>query len=161
GVPPTEALRVTERYSRRDFGHMDVQITFDDPKSFVRPWTATTELLYDSDTEMLEYVCNENEKSVQHFVQPQDAPAFNVDSESLAKFAGLDQMMAPRRMANSTITVDAGNLMIDVPGFGSGRMVPQSATMFQFRGAALEFVSDEKGDVTHLTSRVGEGDVEG
>ena len=40
-------------------------------------------------------------------------------------------------------------------------MVPQSATMFQFRGAALEFVSDEKGDVTHLIAHVVEGDFKG
>ena len=161
GFPHTEALRVTERYRRRDFGHMDVQITFDDPKTFVRPWTATTELLYDPDTEMLEFVCNENEKSVQHFVQPQDAPAIAVDAASLGKFAGVYQMMTPRGMANATVTVDAGQLMIDVPGFGSGRMVPQSATMFQFRGAVLEFVSNEKGDVTHLIAHVVEGDFKG
>ena len=60
---------------------MDVQITFDDPKTFVRPWTATTELLYDPDTDMLEFVCNENEKSVQHFVQPQDAPAISTSTQ--------------------------------------------------------------------------------
>ena len=160
GFPHTEALHVTERYSRRDFGHMDVQITFDDPKTFVRPWTATTELLYDPDTEMLEYVCNENEKSVQHFVQ-QDAPAISVDSASLAKFPGVYQMMTPRGMANATVTLDAGQLMIDVPGFGSGRMVPQSATMFQFRGAVLEFVSNDKGEVTHLIAHVVEGDFKG
>jgi hypothetical protein len=161
GYPHTEALRVTERYSRRDFGHMDVQITFDDPKTFARSWTATTELLYDPDTEMLEYVCNENEKSVQHFVQPQPAPAIAVDVASLGKFAGVYQMMTPRGMANATVTVDGGQLMIDVPGFGSGRMVPQSATMFQFRGAVLEFVSNEKGDVTHLIAHVVEGDFKG
>jgi hypothetical protein len=161
GYPHTEALRVTERYSRRDFGHMDVQITFDDPKTFARSWTATTELLYDPDTEMLEFVCNENEKSVQHFVQPQPAPAIAVDVASLGKFAGVYQMMTPRGMANATVTVDGGQLMIDVPGFGSGRMVPQSATMFQFRGAVLEFVSNEKGDVTHLIAHVVEGDFKG
>jgi hypothetical protein len=161
GYPHTEALRVTERYSRRDFGHMDVQITFDDLKTFARSWTATTELLYDPDTEMLEYVCNENEKSVQHFVQPQPAPAIAVDVASLGKFAGVYQMMTPRGMANATVTVDGGQLMIDVPGFGSGRMVPQSATMFQFRGAVLEFVSNEKGDVTHLIAHVVEGDFKG
>ena len=140
---------------------MDVQVTFDDPKTFVRPWTATTELLYDPDTEMLEYVCNENEKSVQHFVQPQDASPIDVDSAALAKFAGVYQMMTPRGMANATITLDAGQLMIDVPGFGSGRMVPQSATMFQFRGAVLEFVSNDKGEVTHVIVHVVEGDFKG
>jgi hypothetical protein len=110
---------------------------------------------------LLEFICNENEKSVQHFVQPTDAPAFTVDAASLGKFAGVYQMMTPRGMANATVTVDAGQLMIDVPGFGSGRMVPQSATMFQFRGAVLEFVSNEKGDVTHLIAHVVEGDFKG
>jgi hypothetical protein len=140
---------------------MDVQVTFDDPKTFARPWTATTELLYDADTELLEFVCNENEKSVQHFVQPKEAPEIAIEAASLGKFAGVYQMMTPRGMANATVTVDAGQLMIDVPGFGSGRMVPQSATMFQFRGAVLEFVSNDKGDVTHLIAHVVEGDFKG
>jgi hypothetical protein len=161
GFPHTEALRVTERYRRRDFGHMDVQITFDDSKTFARPWTATSELLYDPDTEMLEYVCNENEKSLQHYVQSKDVPAITVDSALLAKYAGVYQMMTPRGMANATVTMDADHLMIDVPGFGSGRMVPLSTTMFQFRGVALEFVSNDKGEVTHLVAHVVEGDFKG
>jgi hypothetical protein len=161
GFPHTEALRMTERYRRRDFGHMDVQVTFDDPKTFARPWTATTELLFDADTELLEFVCSENEKSVLHFVQPKDAPEIAIHAASLAKFAGVYQMMTPRGMANATVTVDGGQLMIDVPGFGSGRMMPQSATMFQFRGAMLEFVSNEKGEVTHLVAHVVEGDFNG
>jgi hypothetical protein len=49
--------------------------------------------------------------------------------------------------------------MIDVPGFGSGRMLPQSATMFVFRGATLEFgPTNEKGSVDYLTVHVVEGD---
>jgi hypothetical protein len=51
--------------------------------------------------------------------------------------------------------------MIDVPGRGSGRMVPQSTTMFSFRGVAIEFVADAKGDVTHLVVHVVEGDFKG
>jgi len=161
GIPHTEGLHVTERYRRRDFGHMDVQVTFDDPKTFARPWTATTELLYDPDTEMLEYVCNENEKSVQHFVQPREVPSVSVDATSLAKYAGVYQMMTPRGIANATVTVDGDHLVIDVPGFGRGPMVPQSSTMFQFLGAVLEFVSNEQGEVTHLIAHVVEGDFKG
>jgi hypothetical protein len=40
-------------------------------------------------------------------------------------------------------------------------MVPQSATMFQFRGAALEFVANENGEITHLVAHVVEGDFKG
>lgn len=50
---------------------------------------------------------------------------------------------------------------MDVPGRGSGRMVPQSTTMFAFLGASIEFVSNEKGEVTHLMVHVVEGDFKG
>jgi hypothetical protein len=62
GHPHSEALRVEERYHRRDFGHLDVEMTFYDPKMYTGPFTIkiTQQLLADSD--ILEYVCNENEK---------------------------------------------------------------------------------------------------
>ncbi|HEY1241861.1 MAG TPA: hypothetical protein VGF16_14960 [Bryobacteraceae bacterium] len=66
GHPHSEQLRVTERYRRRDFGHMDVQMTFDDAKLYAKPFTikVTFELLADSD--ILEFFCNENEKDRAH-----------------------------------------------------------------------------------------------
>src|SRR6266567_8033064 len=39
GHPHTDSLRTTERYRRTSFGHMDLQVTFDDPKAYARPWT--------------------------------------------------------------------------------------------------------------------------
>src|SRR4026209_503225 len=39
GKPSTEALHVTLRFRRKDFGHMDIQITIDDPKAYTKPWT--------------------------------------------------------------------------------------------------------------------------
>jgi len=41
GHPHTEALRTTERFHRRDIGHLDVQITFDDPKAYTKTFSAT------------------------------------------------------------------------------------------------------------------------
>jgi hypothetical protein len=66
GHPHSEALRVVERYRRRDFGHMDVQVTFDDPKMYTKPFTIkfTKRLLADSD--ILEFFCAENEKDRTH-----------------------------------------------------------------------------------------------
>jgi hypothetical protein len=62
GHPHSDALRIHERFHRRDFGHMDVSITIDDPKMYTRPFTIkVTELLL-PDTDILESVCNENEK---------------------------------------------------------------------------------------------------
>jgi hypothetical protein len=66
GHPQSEALRIVERYRRRDFGHMDVEMTFDDPTLYTTPFTIkfTQDLLADSD--VFEYFCNENEKDRGH-----------------------------------------------------------------------------------------------
>jgi hypothetical protein len=62
GHPATESLRVTERFRRTDFGHMSVEILIDDPKAYTKPWTVTLPLVFQPDTELLEYICPENEK---------------------------------------------------------------------------------------------------
>ena len=62
GHPRSEDMRITERYRRRDFGHMDFEVSIDDPKYYTRPfgYKATMTLL--PDTDVLEYVCTENQK---------------------------------------------------------------------------------------------------
>src|SRR5216683_969058 len=65
GHPVTESLRVTERLRRRDFGHMDFEMTIDDPKVFTRPFTMKRERLLAPDTDLLEDIC-ENEKDGAH-----------------------------------------------------------------------------------------------
>ena len=66
GHPTTEALHVTERYTRHNFGHMDLQITIDDPKAYTKPWTIIEPMVLLPDTDLIEYVCNENEKDLKH-----------------------------------------------------------------------------------------------
>jgi len=65
GHPHTEALRVTERYRRRDFGHMQIQMTIDDPKAYTKPWSATVPFELMPDIELIENIC-ENEKDQDH-----------------------------------------------------------------------------------------------
>jgi hypothetical protein len=64
--PSTEALHITERFRRRDFGHLDLTLTIDDPKAYTKPWSVTETLQISPDTELLEFVCNENEKDLKH-----------------------------------------------------------------------------------------------
>lgn len=66
GHPHSEAMRLTERYRRVDFGHMEVETTVDDPKLYTRPFSVkvTHQLLADSD--ILEYICAENERDNSH-----------------------------------------------------------------------------------------------
>jgi hypothetical protein len=68
GNPTSDAMHLTERIRRRDFGHMDIQLTIDDPKAYTKPWTAELHPELLPDTELLESICNENEKDVQHLV---------------------------------------------------------------------------------------------
>ncbi len=62
----SEALHVTERFHRRDFGHLDLEITLDDPKSFTRPFTVKQTQRLLPDTDLIETVCTENEKDARH-----------------------------------------------------------------------------------------------
>jgi hypothetical protein len=67
GHPHSDALHVTERFRRKDFGHMDLQITIDDAKMYTKPWTVSVPYNLLPDTELIEYVC-ENEKDLAHMV---------------------------------------------------------------------------------------------
>src|SRR6266849_2628581 len=66
GKPTTDALHVIERFRRKDFGHLDIQITIDDPKAYTKPWTVTEGVHLLTNTEVMESVCNENNLDVQH-----------------------------------------------------------------------------------------------
>ena len=67
GHPHTDAMHVTERFRRRDFGHLEIDITIDDPKAYTKPWTVTARFDLLPDTELIENVCD-NEKDAQHMV---------------------------------------------------------------------------------------------
>ena len=66
GHPRSEALRVQERFHRRDFGHLDLQVTIEDPKMYLRPITVKVTELLIPDSDVLESFCNENEKDRAH-----------------------------------------------------------------------------------------------
>ena len=68
GHPVTDALHVTERFTRKDFGHMDLQITIDDPKAYTKPWTVTENPTLQPDDELIEYICEENNRDPAHMV---------------------------------------------------------------------------------------------
>ena len=65
GTPLTDAAKVRERIRRPDFGHLEVEITVDDPKAYTRPWTVTVPFILLPDTEIIENIC-ENEKDLAH-----------------------------------------------------------------------------------------------
>jgi len=69
GSPYTEALKMTERFRRPNFGTLEIDITIDDPKAYTKPFTVRVNQKIMVDSEMIEFVCNENEKSTEHIAK--------------------------------------------------------------------------------------------
>jgi hypothetical protein len=66
GSPYTEALKMTERFRRPTFGTLEIDITIDDPKAYTKPFTVRAYQRLMVDQEMIEFICNENERSTEH-----------------------------------------------------------------------------------------------
>ena len=62
----SESLHVTERFHRSDFGHLDVEMTFDDPDTYTKPFTIKVPHHLLADADIFEMYCNENEKDQAH-----------------------------------------------------------------------------------------------
>jgi hypothetical protein len=67
GSPLTDAAKMTERFTRVNYGNLTIEITVEDPKAYARPWNVTVNQQVMLDTELIEFVCLENEKSTRHF----------------------------------------------------------------------------------------------
>ena len=68
GDPITDAAKVTERMRRVSYGRLEVELTVNDPKAYTKPWTIKLNQILQLDTDLLDYVCLENEKDLSHFV---------------------------------------------------------------------------------------------
>jgi hypothetical protein len=66
GAPMTSAATMTERLRRPNYGTLEVEITVDDPKVYTRPWTVSMKQEIMPDTELMDEICLENERSWQH-----------------------------------------------------------------------------------------------
>ena len=148
GHPHSEKLRVTERFRRVDFGHVQYQITFDDPETLTKPLTLSLPVSYQADTDMLENVCNENNRS--RLVGSRRA-AVPVDAAVLARYQGRMRFSSGSRTVagfmgmNQTVTLVNGRLYLNALP-----LIPLSTTMFESTGAVAEFVVDASGAVMRL-----------
>ncbi len=62
----TTAAKVREQIRRPDFGHLEIQVTVDDPKAYTKPWTVTLKQRIVVDAELIDEICLENEQSLKH-----------------------------------------------------------------------------------------------
>ena len=65
GHPLTDQARTIERIRRVNYGNLEVEVTVDDPKAYTKPWTRIIRLRLVLNTDLLEYICNENERDRQ------------------------------------------------------------------------------------------------
>jgi len=151
GHPHTEGLRMTERYHRRDFGHLDVQVTLDDPKAYTRPWTLPMEFTLIPDGDLIEYVC-ENERDKPHLVGT-SGEEFGVPAEVLAKYAG-----AYQGPTAAIVSLEGNRLSVDLGGAGRIPLIARSENTFTMEGTFVEFVKDSKGAVVSMIQSWVEGD---
>ena len=160
GYPHSEDLRITERYRRRDFGHMELLVTVDDSKTFRRPWSVTFEMELEPDTELLEYVCNENEKSRAHMVGRLSdmKAAVAIDQALLEKYVGTYELRRPDgTLVRFQITRDGASLVLQRAGRAKVPLTAISETRF-LGPADYEFFLDGDGNVTHFMLRGVEGE---
>jgi hypothetical protein len=161
GYPHSESLRITERFHRGDFGHLTVDATYSDPQAYEKPWTSNREMQYLADTELLEYVCAENEKDSVHLVgtySDDTKDAVKLATEILSKYTGtyLLNRYGPQEIK---IALEEGGLTLSMGAVQRAPMTALSETTFTTGGSHFEFDKDDKGEVTHLIIRAAEGDL--
>ena len=144
GLSHTEALRMTERYRRPDFGRLQVDVTFTDPAAYEKPWGFTATMALAADTEMLESVC---ERNSDHWSSRSDA-AVHVTPEVLIGYVGVYKGIYQGNPRTVEISLSDGQLFATV-GTEAQRLVPRTQTLFE-SGLGYRFMVDDKGVATDV-----------
>jgi len=135
GLVHTDKLRVTERYTRPDFGHMQVDVTFDDPGTLTSPMHIAVSLEYAADDEMLEYVCAEaTEGGTKHWVGDKLSDnaknKVEVHEQTLSKYVGTYKGYWLDNMTTLVVTLDKDGLAVQRNGSRKSPLYAQSETSF-------------------------------
>lgn len=153
GHPHSEALRTTERFHRRDAGHIELQVTIEDPKAYNRKWTLPVDLDLMPDGELIEYICEDRDKK--HLVGKRDEE-FRVPREVLRQYVGTYD--STESSAKVLVTLEGDRLMIDPGGMSKIPLVALSENSFSMEGNVVEFLKDANGQITKVVQHWTEGD---
>ena len=155
GVSHTESLRITERYHRSDFGHIRVDVTYEDPGAFESPLHAVIEMEFIADDEMLETVCQEaygGERGnwLTEVTEVQEE-AVEIAPEILARYVGTYEGMYLANLITVEVTLEDGELFLQRNNGGRARLIPQSETAFVRGGFGYVFTVDSEGTATEVS----------
>ena len=132
---------------------MELLLTYEDPAVYAKPFTLKIDLSLAADTEMLEFVCNENEKDRAHMIgkaSDNQKYAVALSPETLAKYAGAYQI-GPQMAA---ISLEQGQLKLSFSGGMVVSLIPFSETKFSFSSVIegeLNFQWGTGGAITGFT----------
>jgi hypothetical protein len=162
GFPHSESLRVTERYQRTDLGHVELQVTFDDPKVFTRPVTVPIHMELITDTEMLEYFCRENERDDAHMSASSIPVDVKLSAGILKDYSGLYDV---KEMSGKTSEVEffaeQDGLFMNYAKLGKQKLDALSETTFSLTGTIYEFLRNPKTGVNEFRIKMAEGELTG
>ena len=153
GHPHTAALRMTERYRRPDFGHLEVEVKFEDAAAYSRPWTVRVHEQLAADTELIQAVCNEGDSGREHWVgkvSDADRSKVTLAPEILSKYIGVYKGFWGVRPRVVEVTYSEGVLFVSVDGREKQALVPQSETRFSGPGLSYTFLRDDRGFATDM-----------
>jgi hypothetical protein len=139
GHPHTEQLRITERYTRRNVGRIDVQVSMSDPMVYSKPITFAMPMDLQADTEMLEFFCENHHKSRDRMASTRAAVTAEVPAATLAGYAGTYDTDDDGRKTVVKITAERTGLWLDYGGKGRELLIALSPTRFSWSGANVEF----------------------
>ncbi len=159
GLPHTEQLRITERYTRIDYGRMALEITYEDAGTFTEPVHATVDLVLRPDGAMLEVICNESETSRRHYsgeIDQAEGKVVEIPEDILRNYVGTYRGVWLGNTITATVTLENGELFLtrsprysDTGGntdSDTSRLIPQSTNAFDSSfGLGWVFNVDETG----------------
>jgi len=165
GLPHTEQLRITERYTRLDYGHMKLEITYDDPGTFTEPVHAIVDLVHRPDGAMLEVICNESETGRQHYsgnLEQAEQKVVEVPEELLQRYVGTYRGVWLGNTITAVVTLEDGELYLErTPRYSDtggntnsdkSRLIPQSENAFDSSfGLGWVFNVNEDGEVESVS----------
>ena len=165
GLPHTDRLRITERYTRLDYGHMALEITYEDPGTFTRSVQATVDLVLRPDGAMLEVICNESETGQRHYsgeIRQAEEKVVEVRIEVLEQYVGTYQGVWGPNLVTAEVTLEDGQLFLtrtprysDTGGNSdsdTSLLIPQSEIAFDSSfGLGWVFNADDDGEITSVS----------
>src|SRR5690606_26760742 len=165
GLPHTEQLRITERYTRMSYGRMQLEITYEDPGTFTEPVQAVVDLVHRPDGSMLEVICNESETGRKHYsgdVGQAEAKVVQVPEEILQRYVGTYRGVWLGNLITAVVTLENGELYLTrTPRYSdtggntnsdTSRLVPQSENAFDSSfGLGWVFNVNEDGEVESVS----------